>query len=395
MASTTLLNEITRSTEYPVYVSVSGTNNGGYISISIQDWDAKMFYELPAIRFDVYTKIDNDYVKIKSGCTLDTYNPSLIISEDTMTSCKMISGIPDSCYIGVNPVFDTQSIEARNLLIKEGIEEGDLWEGKTTTFPITAEYTPSENSGGGGGGSSITVESLSVIENGTYTAPSGKAYSPVVVEIPTKPSLTGNISISNPYYNFNTDSLYLEYNRGYESGASNYGIWADMICNYTSPWEWCITYIPKINNTSSNVVLLGTSGPYYAESGSYSGDYYFNPTLEVWNGNEMFYGITEKVNEWQYASSISLSETLEINKSYSFVIGMNSDGIYVKAIRRDTNTIIGQITNSSTPQQITFNERYPGFLNNNKDNKFKLAGDIDLSKTYYKENGVLLWGCDT
>ena len=90
-----------------------------------------------------------------------------------------------------------------------------------------------------------------------------------------------------------------------------------------------------------------------------------------------------------------VSETLEINKSYSFVIGMNSDGIYVKAIRRDTNTIIGQITNSSTPQQITFNERYPGFLNNNKDNKFKLAGDIDLSKTYYKENGVLLWGCDT
>ena len=247
----------------------------------------------------------------------------------------------------------------------------------------------------GGGGSSITVESLKVVENGTYTAPSGKAYSPVVVEIPTKPSLTGNISISNPYYNFNTDSLYLEYNRDYESGASNYGIWADIICNYTSPWEWCITYIPKINNTSSNVVLLGTAGPYYAEGSSYSGDYYFNPTLEVWNGNEIFYGITERVNEWQYASSINLSETLEINKSYSFIIGMNSEGIYVKVIRRDTGTIIGQITNSSTPQQITFNKRYPGFLNNNKDNKFKLAGDLDLSKTYYKENGVLLWGCNT
>lgn len=36
----------------------------------------------------------------------------------------------------------------------------------------------------GGGGGDITVESLSVTENGTTTAPSGKAYSPVVVSVP-------------------------------------------------------------------------------------------------------------------------------------------------------------------------------------------------------------------
>lgn len=35
-----------------------------------------------------------------------------------------------------------------------------------------------------GGGSSVTVESLNVSDNGTYTAPSGKAYSPVVVNNP-------------------------------------------------------------------------------------------------------------------------------------------------------------------------------------------------------------------
>ena len=38
--------------------------------------------------------------------------------------------------------------------------------------------------GGGGGGGDIDVESLSVTENGTYTAPSGKAYSPVTVSVP-------------------------------------------------------------------------------------------------------------------------------------------------------------------------------------------------------------------
>ena len=37
---------------------------------------------------------------------------------------------------------------------------------------------------GGGGGGDITVESLSVNSNGTYTAPSGKAYSPVVANVP-------------------------------------------------------------------------------------------------------------------------------------------------------------------------------------------------------------------
>lgn len=36
----------------------------------------------------------------------------------------------------------------------------------------------------GGGGGEITVEGLNVEENGTYTAPTGKAYSPVVVNLP-------------------------------------------------------------------------------------------------------------------------------------------------------------------------------------------------------------------
>lgn len=43
---------------------------------------------------------------------------------------------------------------------------------------------------GGGGGSSVTVEPLYVTENRTYTAPSGKAYSPVTVEYQHPSSLT-------------------------------------------------------------------------------------------------------------------------------------------------------------------------------------------------------------
>ena len=36
----------------------------------------------------------------------------------------------------------------------------------------------------GGGGSSVEVGPLSAAENGTYTAPAGTAYSPVVVSVP-------------------------------------------------------------------------------------------------------------------------------------------------------------------------------------------------------------------
>lgn len=44
-----------------------------------------------------------------------------------------------------------------------------------------------------GGGESITVESLSVTENGTYTAQTGKAYSPVSVNVPS------NVQQINPF----------------------------------------------------------------------------------------------------------------------------------------------------------------------------------------------------
>ena len=44
-------------------------------------------------------------------------------------------------------------------------------------------YAMGKNAGGGGGGD-ITVEALSVTENGTYTADEGKAYSPVSVSVP-------------------------------------------------------------------------------------------------------------------------------------------------------------------------------------------------------------------
>lgn len=47
------------------------------------------------------------------------------------------------------------------------------------------------------GGSSVTVESLTATENKTYTAPEGKAYSPVTVNVPTGPVLGSLLMVEN------------------------------------------------------------------------------------------------------------------------------------------------------------------------------------------------------
>lgn len=44
-------------------------------------------------------------------------------------------------------------------------------------------YAMGKQAGGGGGG--VTVEPLSVTANGVYNAPTGKAYSPVTVNVGT------------------------------------------------------------------------------------------------------------------------------------------------------------------------------------------------------------------
>ena len=59
----------------------------------------------------------------------------------------------------------------------------------TTPNPITRKEMFLEAAAQGGGGGGVTVEALTATENGTYTAPSGKAYSPVTVNVAQLTSL--------------------------------------------------------------------------------------------------------------------------------------------------------------------------------------------------------------
>lgn len=57
-----------------------------------------------------------------------------------------------------------------------------------------------------GGGGSVTVEALTATENKTYTAPSGKAYSPVTVNVPG-PTLGTKTVAANGTYSASNDNL--------------------------------------------------------------------------------------------------------------------------------------------------------------------------------------------
>lgn len=66
------------------------------------------------------------------------------------------------------------NVQLNDLLKPTGFDCPENLKGKTFS-----EAT----SGGGGGGSGITVEPITITQNGTTTAPSGKAYSPITVNV--------------------------------------------------------------------------------------------------------------------------------------------------------------------------------------------------------------------
>ena len=76
--------------------------------------------------------------------------------------------------------------------VEPGSEFFEMDTGKTYLYDGT---TWNEQPASGGGGD-ITVVSLTASSNATYSAPSGKAYDPVIVNVPATPAVVSSISIS-------------------------------------------------------------------------------------------------------------------------------------------------------------------------------------------------------
>ena len=132
-----LITQIKRSDNFPYIVHLTSTNNKGYISIDTHDWTAQMFYELPSIKFDIYVDKGGERSKYNPvSYVVDTYTG---LVNGTMISVP-IKNLPEDCYIYIYPIFDKEAIMARNALIRNGIEDGDIWTSETDTFDVTVQY---------------------------------------------------------------------------------------------------------------------------------------------------------------------------------------------------------------------------------------------------------------
>ena len=148
MSTQTLVESISRSDTFPIVVQVSADSNKGYITVTSSNFTPQMFYELPAIKFEIYTDVNGTKVKLKNFCkTVNTYSP--VLSDDVSISVP-VDNVPESFYMYITPMFDGESIAARNMLIENGIESGDLWDTPTDDFSISIDFEAVESSGGGG-----------------------------------------------------------------------------------------------------------------------------------------------------------------------------------------------------------------------------------------------------
>ena len=203
-------------------------------------------------------------------------------------------------------------------------------------------------------------------------------------------AFTGELTIENPFFDINMTKGELKFNQQ-SAHSGGYQISPTAIFHYNGAWEWCITYRPKFL-PSNPVRLLGTEDAFYN-----------NPVIEVQSsGTAMWLGTSRDNSSWTdgiyVASSISgerkMSEPLAVGTEYSFILGFDAERVYVKIIKADTGeTIVEYEQETTAPAQHSNQQNKKVILQGtNNDPYFWLAGDIILSKTYYKENGAVLWG---
>lgn len=136
---------INRTDQYAEF-NVSAPSNRGYITIDTSDWINKpwMFYELPALKFEIYTESGGELVKYQNFTReIRTYNP--VYSPLGVLNVTIdIRNVPEEFILRITPIFDNNAVAARNMLIENGIEDGEIW-GKdqdipTQSFDLNIEF---------------------------------------------------------------------------------------------------------------------------------------------------------------------------------------------------------------------------------------------------------------
>lgn len=195
----------------------------------------------------------------------------------------------------------------------------------------------------------------------------------------------GMLTTDNPYFDIDFAKTELIFNQS-AAHSGGYKISPTTAFHYNGAWEWCITYRHRFS-TSNSICVIGTDGTYYN-----------NPTIEIQNGGEkVWLAVSGNASSWTAditatTSNTLLKEKIQTGNEYSFIVGINADGLYAKIVKINTGEIIMQRNGSPLASQNNSANRNACLLCNGGNSGFYLTGDIVLSKTYYKENGVVLWG---
>lgn len=199
-------------------------------------------------------------------------------------------------------------------------------------------------------------------------------------------AFTGELTVENPFFDINLAKSELRFNQQ-SAHSGGYQISPTTIFHYNGAWEWCITYRPKYS-TSNPVCLIGTVGSFYS-----------NPTVEIQNdGAKVWLAVSKNASSWTNDITATtangrLLERIQPGNEYSFILGINTDGgLYAKIIKINTGEVIMQRSNAASAIQNNTADQSACLLCNGGNYRFYLTGDIVLPKTYYKENGAVLWG---
>lgn len=233
-----------------------------------------------------------------------------------------------------------------------------------------------------------------ITDGGTYHEdPEPETYAALLQLLRDIRSFEGRLTINNPLYDLDLTKDELVFNQQ-SAHSGGYTISPATAFHYNGAWEWCITYRKRYTSSDSICILGSTYG------------YYGNPTFEIqYDGTAVWFGVSNNNSSWTGAiytytggtGKDKLLEKIEVGNEYSFIIGLDEEQcFYAKIVKANTGEMLVDYRYDTFDVRRTHHsnteETNACLLCNAGNSRFYLNGDIILSKTYYKENGTVLWG---
>jgi len=156
----------------------------------------------------------------------------------------------------------------------------------------------------------------------------------------------------------------------------------DIFPKWNQPFEICVTF---------ELTSFGSSG--HALFGSNSG-YWSTPSIEVRPNNTFWCGWSTNGNSWTDYMNIEGSDGVNLKTGTQIVVDAVYDGTnYTVTINDGTNITSKSISVSGAHYYSSSKLLQFGGINTDN-NLCAKCEIIDLSNTYIKENGVLIWGLE-